>query len=1092
MTIKNKIRNRVLRENTAQGVLNRLREFESNRARMQTRWIWELLQNARDAAGYDASLVASVECDESELVFQHNGRGFTKEEVAHLIFHGSTKLEDEGTLGQYGSGFLTTHLLSPEIDVSGKLNKGQPFSFRLKREIGSSRALAKSMEKAWDEFFEFGASEQVLPDSFTTRFRYPVGADSADVVKDGIETLKCCAPFVVVFNRQFQKIHIKTPEKTTSFEVMKRIPLKEGLQTVTVGISEFGSLKERKFLLAEDERVSVTVPVESTENESVCLPLGDMPRLFLGFPLIGTEKFSFPAVINSFEFTPTENRDGVFLGQSDNSVNQINQSVVTKACDLLIKLIEFVTNVRWKNSYTLADIPSVTEQDWLSKDWLYARLKDLVFQIRQTPAVLNGHGSISPKDSIFPLAGEDVSVRVLWDLFSEVRALRNKLPVRNEVAGWYESVESWAGILNCCATSFDEGYDARKLVSFLEEESKENDADFGTLQGLQNALCEDVDAVEWLNRLFRFLKDNGLYNVILECTLVLDQAGYLDKLSNLYHDNVDNELKVIGEDILDLDIREQLRDTCLTSLDAEIGKGEKDNNDVVREITMKLKEHCDEGALADDFTQASSRLLAWIANNQQWTHLSDFPAFSKRHYNGSCESLRLRQKVGGDLVVHFAPIRAWAKDLQQYADLFPRQYIMADDFFAAIPDVDVWKILSEKDYVRTDVLVNSEKTLVDFLPDEPLPDGEHKSDDVIAVTEVIHLTRDKVGIMTRVRNSRARARLFWRFLTEWLVSHDSEGLEHRTVNCVCGESHAYFQSAWLVPVIRNHWVPQGNNTRDRATAQSLATLLRDSGWTPNSLSDSSTTVKLMNAIRVTRFDLTRHFVVSDKESGSALDDTMTNILVSTGGDLQHVQAFVNDMKTDADLPNHLAKRRERRRIVKENQQLGVQVEQLVKGVLEDQGFTVTPTGIGSDFEIQYDLIEESEVMSIELSRGGRVWLVEVKSARAERVRMTAKQAKTAVKKRDGFLLCVVPVGRDGSKLEIDDIRTNMRFVQKIGSRVERLCQVLEDLDNLQDNVTNASDGDIRLEILGGTARIRIDSAVWQNGLCLCDLAAQLE
>ncbi len=101
MTSKAEIKDRVLTENTAQGVVNHLRELKSNRARMQRRWIWELLQNARDvAAADDTHVVASVEFGNGALVFQHNGRGFTKEEVAYLIYHGSTKLEDINTIGQ--------------------------------------------------------------------------------------------------------------------------------------------------------------------------------------------------------------------------------------------------------------------------------------------------------------------------------------------------------------------------------------------------------------------------------------------------------------------------------------------------------------------------------------------------------------------------------------------------------------------------------------------------------------------------------------------------------------------------------------------------------------------------------------------------------------------------------------------------------------------------------------------------------------------------------------------------------------------------------------------------------------------------------
>ncbi len=1012
------------------------------------------------------------------------------EEVAHLIYHGSTKLDDNTTIGQYGSGFLTTHLLSPVIDVSGQLDDRRPFEFRLKREISSAKALSDSMGQAWDEFFDESAA--ATSDTFTTRFRYPIGEDAVDVVEEGMKTLKQCAPFVVVFNSQFHRIDIESPEETTSFEVFGRTPLQqEGLQIVTVGVSNHGNRSERKYLLAEGARVSVSVPMEPTDDGSVCLPLGEIPRLFLGFPLIGTEDFSFPAVINSFAFTPTEHRDGVYLGQSDDEANQTNQAVIEEACGLHVKLIEFVAKSRWTNVHILADIPSITEQTRPKREWLYNRLEQLISQIRQTPAVLSGPTPIVPRDSILPITRETVGVETLWDLLSDVKALRDKLPERNEADGWRKAVESWAAIIDREATSFGEGYDGNKLVSYLEEKTKDANTDFGTLERLENTLHDDIDAVEWLNHLHQFLKEDGFDNVIRERHIVLDQAGRLDKLSELHRDNdVDNELKAIGDDILGLGFRGRLRDTRLTSLVDEMGKGELANKDVVQEIINELQWL--EDTLIDEFTQASPRLLAWIVANRKWTHLTNFPAFSTRSGDGSCEVLWLSQKVGYDAEVPLAPTKAWAEDLQPYEDLFPWQCIMADDFFAVMPGADVWQMLSERGYVRTDVIVQSDKALGDFLPDEPLADGEHKTVNPVAVTDLILLAGDS-GIMARVRNRPERARLFWSFLTEWLVTHDPEGLEIRTATCECDSSHRYFQAMWLVPVVRRSWVPQGGNIRDRATAQSLAKLLLSGGdWTPNSLSNTPTISKLLEAIRVTRLDLMRHFVVSDDKSRSDLDDAMTNILVSTGGDLSHISKFVEDMKTDEDLPNHLAERRKQRRVVHENQRLGGLVEDLVKEGLEDEGFTVKRTGIGSDFEIEYDLIEENEEIGIELSRNDQTWLVEVKATREQRVRMTARQAETAVKKGDGFLLCVVPVGQSGTNLEKDDIRANMRFVQNIGPRVEPLCVELGELNDLREDVTTPSDSDIQLEIESGTARIRVDNAVWHNGIRLGDLSAQFK
>lgn len=121
---KNDIKNSVLTDNTAQSVYKHLRELESNRAHVVSSWIWELLQNARDAAPEDGQLMASVERRSDTITFFHNGRGFRETEIAHLIYHGSTKSSDDASLGQFGSGFLTTHLLSPKIAVAGYLEDG--------------------------------------------------------------------------------------------------------------------------------------------------------------------------------------------------------------------------------------------------------------------------------------------------------------------------------------------------------------------------------------------------------------------------------------------------------------------------------------------------------------------------------------------------------------------------------------------------------------------------------------------------------------------------------------------------------------------------------------------------------------------------------------------------------------------------------------------------------------------------------------------------------------------------------------------------------------------------------------------------------
>ena len=315
----------VLADNTAQSVLNHLKALESNRAHVRTRWVWELLQNARDAsAGSNGRLVASVEQSEDEIVFRHNGDNFSLKEIAHLIYHGSTKVENEGTIGQYGSGFLTTHLLSPEINISGRIKDGRRFDFRLRRELGSVGKLSKSMQQAADEFAR-SLSQDTTQDDFTTEFRYPLLSDVSEVVDAGAAALKKCAPLVVAFNREFSVIRINTPSGGAEFTVTERSCMDQTrFELIAVSEAEAGNRKRWEYLLAHGDMASIAIPLESTTDGRRCLTINDTPRLFLGFPLIGTESFSFPAVVNSFKFTPAENRDGVHLGQGDNQANLDN------------------------------------------------------------------------------------------------------------------------------------------------------------------------------------------------------------------------------------------------------------------------------------------------------------------------------------------------------------------------------------------------------------------------------------------------------------------------------------------------------------------------------------------------------------------------------------------------------------------------------------------------------------------------------------------------------------------------------------------------------------------------------------------------
>ena len=1027
--------------NTAQGVLHKLEELERNRDHVLTRWIWELLQNARDAAvDTEVSLIASVELTADELVFRHTGANFRISEMAHLIYHGSTKIEDFESIGQYGSGFLATHLLSPEIEISGHLEDGRYFSFPLRREVGSVRDLSNSMAQAQRDFKDSLLSE-TIDSEFTTQFKYRLREGAVDAVEEGIRALKNCAPFVLAFNREFAGIIISSSSENIEFKVAQRVPLdRDGLQQVTVSQVTDEVAMDRVIVLAQSGKTSVAFPL-ATDDDPECLAVGDVPRLFLGFPLIGTEDFSFPAVINSFDFTPTENRDGVYIARNrnENEANIENQAAVQTACKLLIDLLQFSASSVWSNAFHLANVPAVPEKYWLNQDWLRACIgKSLIEEMRKCSCILNDSGEvIAPEDVEIPIADTTEGAESLYDLLDGWRGRRQMMPNRKESVGWSNALKSWAGILDCETSELDEVTDGKKLAMEVQTLSHDPSISSPTyrLRNLQGSLKQEISAVVWLDQLHGFLIENGLIEVIRECRIVPSQFGLLRTLQNLHRDDdIDEELKKISDlmdDYREWKIRRELRDSLLTFVADDPGRGDWDNSYVVEELIKKLREQA-EDAPNESFSKASVRLFAWACGRKEWHLLRDFPVFA---VEGDSESRRVikLEHVPLDEIRTMAPVGCWNESLQPFSELFPRRNVIADEFFAATPDNDVWVALEEQRLCRREAIIKRQVYLDAFAPTEPLTDEEHKTSESVDVTDIGFLARDEIGIMARVRQSQRLARVFWEFLTEWMTAHDPDGVEIHKAKCDCGDEHRYYPAEWLVPVQRNRWVPLGADKRGPVTAQSLADLLRGGDWKPSSLNENPAAVKLLEAIGITRFDLVRAFAAASDDERIWQDSILTGILDAAGGQtdrLNHARLYIEYLRDDEALPQIVEDRQKQRQVVRENQNLGKQVEDLVRESLEKEGFEVRRKPIGSDFEIEHDALDGDEESGIEVKGSNQTWLVEVKATREQAVHMTGKQANTAKCEGNRFLLCVVQLEDSKPILTLEEVSTKMRFVQK--------------------------------------------------------------
>lgn len=190
-----------------------LSAIRNNPASSAKRWVWELMQNAKDIPNRFGKV--SIEIDlmsENKLQFRHNGNPFVINNITGLIRQVSSKNSlnsDEETTGKFGTGFICTHLLSDVIDVEGILNYDTYRKFRLSldRSGRSSEELIpriREVEKAFynpEIYFEEIPNYEVnrVENDFDTVFTYHLTSkEKLESAQAGLNDLINTLPITLV------------------------------------------------------------------------------------------------------------------------------------------------------------------------------------------------------------------------------------------------------------------------------------------------------------------------------------------------------------------------------------------------------------------------------------------------------------------------------------------------------------------------------------------------------------------------------------------------------------------------------------------------------------------------------------------------------------------------------------------------------------------------------------------------------------------------------------------------------------------------------------------------------------------------------
>lgn len=1061
---EDEIKQQALVDNTAQEIFNHLKEIVNKPEVYNKRWTWELLQNALDAATQDRKIEVEIMQNDNRLTFTHNGRPFTSEEVAHLIYHGSTKRSQD--IGKFGTGFLTTHLLSRKVNVSGFREDNKQFRFTLDREGSSSDEIKKGMEETWEQYQQSLDEIEKIPDR-VVKFEYPLDNVSSYTVKAGIDELTIIAPYVLAFNDKLEAIKITGEVHNVRFELVSQSNETGYITKVVKEECEGKPPIFHELWIVKDDEVEIAIKGKRRDDRTCEIgSLQNVPKIFLAFPLFGTQDLPFPAVVNSRKFEATEKRDGIFLGKEDTDDIERNKRLLENASDLFIKLISDSDCSSWENVHTLLNLGKPPDKEWLDPDWYIDLLKKLINEIMNERVVKIENGSLVPyTDTFIPVADslEKEKLEKLWDLCHCLSTYKEKISEKRLVVEWAEISYRWKSL----------GLDLTEREITIEKLT-EKIADSEKVLNLQTQLSSDQDPLGFLKGFYDIIFDANKQTLFDGMKILPNQNGsFMDRKTLFKDEGIDESLKDISKK-LGKDIKEVLLHLKMSENVKEL-LNEKGQDEILTQVLSEIKQpHPDD----DQYIQANLELVKWLMENDKFDCFEGYPFLSCKEKIYTSAGKENKEKL-------LAPKEIWNESARIHASLFPQEFIISPLYHEKISQKDKWDKLENMGLILVDPLYKeSEKLQTEvlgylLLSNEKLEEEkEHEVIDNVPVSKIAFLeTRDK-GIIDTIRKSKDKALRFLNFLFDYVVEVDNYWDTPIEVECKCGSKHQIYPALWMSTLKDRSWIPIRKDKSEKLSSQYLAPLFEGSEELLERCRQDKPS-RLLSRLNISVGELMMHIVAKDDEIKLELDMAMGSLYSTFMTNPSQLSKIAQIAESETELfVREIEERIQIREQVRRNQHVGSLVENLLKSVLEKEGFKIERTGTGSDFVIEHDFVIDNMETIFEVKKEEKAWYyIEVKSTSQDFVRMSLTQAKYARDKPDKYVLCVI--GLNGLEINEENIKSQAKFVTDIGQKIQDKVSEAENFKKKQEAI--AISGDIEVEINEGPICLKINKRVWQEG-----------
>lgn len=575
---------------TADKVIQILDQVRDEGKKSRRRWIWELMQNAKDIPNHYKRVAIEIELTASELKFKHNGDPFRIDNLTGLIQQVSSKpsdSSDEETTGKFGTGFISTHLLSDIITVQGIVQEPGEIPKKIELVLDRSGETSEALMPAIDEALALvdriddNDLFTAIPDYHQSRseedmdnvFIYTLENESAkQTAITGVDDLSVTLPLTLAFIPKIKNVKVidRIKNKTVKY-TCEAAPFSDSIDHVTITIEEEGEPKSANyFVIYNAGDLSLAAEVNNFSSNQLIERKPTLPFLYRDFPLIGTENFSFPFTLNGKTMNPTERRDGILLNQENEKSKKPahNRKIIENAFNTAKNFVNELVARNAENLYSVAlsRTPGY-EFDEQARIWYQGIQKDYRSFLLDVKVIDTPKGPACLKDVRFPRLGQinDDNLK-FWDVCCAYLGY-DHVPLKDSLLtslvhiGTIEEKASWGIELY---------FDLRDLLTGI--------AEVGEVSSLKLYAIKDqppVNVFEWLNKLFAFIIEQKQTDLFKEFAVVPNENGVFKLLEGLFEEDT---TKPIPDEFID----------TLKNLDSK-----KDwRSDLInREIDLKVLNH---------------------------------------------------------------------------------------------------------------------------------------------------------------------------------------------------------------------------------------------------------------------------------------------------------------------------------------------------------------------------------------------------------------------------------------------------------------------------------------------------------------------